>query len=546
MSTLVRSTRAHKIRPKHRPEVLSGRLVADSVRLAECSIVTIDTIITAMLEELCRIEGADQAGWFLVREDRYSVARYTSAPPGGVIEAIGNLDQNQLPWCRAHLRKGRAVIIRDLSEIPFRAKLDRTRLESLGIRSLALVPVENRKPRSGVFAILSTKQTCDWSEALQGNCALMGGMLISAHGRKMAGMQRETSDAYFREIFHNASVGMAIEDTSGRMLFVNDALCRMLGYSEPEMMRLTCRDFSHPGDYERELEMFQKVLSGVEQSYEIEKRFFHRDGSVVWAKVYITLLREYPNGSRVVLGIVENITAQKEAQEKLVTSQKEVESLASRLILSQEEERSRIARELHDDIGQRLSMATSEVHVLEEFLRRNGRSQLKPIEKLAKELDALTSDIHGLSHRLHSSQLQHLGLTAALRDLCRQMGRLGLEVEFEEDDDGDLIPTDVTLCLYRIAQEALTNTLNHSGQTCAELSLWRTEAGYSLSIRDEGKGFEVKSDREGLGLISMRERLRPFGGQFSVISSPGHGTQILVTVPRKDRLKKRPARETAA
>ena len=546
MTVLLRRPRPHSFRRKHPPEVLSSSILANSLRLAECSPSSIDTLIAAILEELCRSEGADQAAWFVGRENPSAMASYRSARAGDLIEKLGKLSRREFPWCTSRLRRGRAVIIRDLNELPNPAALDRAHLKSLGVHSLALVPVENGDMRGGIFAILSTTQTCHWSETLPRNCAIMGSMLMSAHTRKLTGVQRETADAYFREIFHNASVGMAIEETSGRMLFVNESLCRMIGYSEREMMRMTCRDFSHPADYEREGALFKELLDGKRQSYEIEKRFFHRTGSLVWGKVNVTLLREYPNGSRVVLGIVEDITLQKDMLEKLVISQKEVESLASRLILSQEEERRRVARELHDDIGQRLSMATSEAHALEKRLSKNRRNQWKSIDSLAKQLDTLVSDIHGLSHRLHSSQLQHLGIIAALRDLCRQMGRFGLEVELQGDDGLEPIPKDITLCLYRIAQEALTNSLNHSGETRAFLTLSKTADTYSMSVQDTGRGFEIEAVPQGLGLISMRERLKPLHGQLSITSVPGKGTRIVVTIPRKERQEKRgSSKETA-
>jgi PAS domain S-box-containing protein len=538
MTILLRRPRGRNIRRTHPSEILNSSILVNSLRLAECSIATIDTLITSILDELCQSEGADQAAWFLGRDSR-SRASYRSGRAGDLIERLGKLNERDLPWCRSHLNRGRAVMIKDLSELPMQASLDRTHLKSLGVHSLALIPVENGKLRGGVFALLSTKQSCHWSETLLGKCAIMGSMLMSAHARKMTGMQQETSDIYFREIFHNAAVGMAIEETSGRMLFVNDSLCRMFGHSEREMMRMSCRDFSHPEDYEREGVLFKDLLAGDRKSYEIEKRFFHRDGSIVWGKVHVTLLREYPNGSRVVLGIVEDITAQKDMLEKLVISQREVESLASRLILSQEEERRRVARELHDDIGQRLSMATSEVHALEKKLGKNGNNNWKLIESLAKDLDILVSDIHGLSHRLHSSQLQHLGITAALRDLCRQMGRSGLDVDLQGDDGLEPIPKDITLCLYRIAQEALTNTLNHSGEARASVILSKTADTYSMSIQDSGRGFEIQAEPRGLGLISMRERLKPLHGSLSLSSSPGKGTRIVVTIPRKDRGEKR-------
>lgn len=542
MTMLLR--RSHHPRGTQQLEILNRGILASSLRVLDGSNTAIDTIIVSALRELSRIEGADQASFF-GQSGRYGTAKYSTASSDEVIRSIGKLSPRELPWCRSSLRKGRAVILRDLNELPPVAHSDREYLERLGVQSIALVPINEGNVHRGTFALVSVRRTCDWSESLLMHCALVGSMLMGAHAATARSIKRAPQDSYFREIFDSAAVGMAIEQTSGRMLFVNDALCRMFGYSEPEMLGMTCRDFSHPDDYEREYALFKKLLDGKRRSYEIEKRFFHRDGSIVWGRVNVTLLRDYPNGLHVVLGIVEDITTQKDTLEKLVTSQKEVESLASRLILSQEDERRRIARELHDDIGQRLSIATSQAHVLGKPKHKNDRSRVRSIASLAKDLDALVSDIHGLSHRLHSSQLQHLGIAAALRDLCRQMRRSGLDVDLTIDEELEPVRKDITLCLYRIAQEALINTLNHSGETRATITVSKGADGYSMSVKDMGKGFRVDSQAQGLGLISMRERLKPLNGQFTVRSSPGHGTQIVVTIPRKDEKKRGGPQEAA-
>ncbi len=266
----------------------------------------------------------------------------------------------------------------------------------------------------------------------------------------------------------------------------------------------------------------------------LEKRFLHRNGATVWGKLNVTLLREYSNNSHVVLGVVEDITSQKEALEKLTISEKEIQSLASRLILSQEEERQRIARELHDDIGQRLSLVTSEIHVLRQQLSGNSRVQLASIEDLSTMLDSLVSDVQGLSHRLHSSKLQHLGIASALRDLCAQITRSGLRVEVGLDEEFEPVPRDVALCLYRVAQEALANALKHSGASHADVTLLKTAKEYCMDINDSGKGFDVNAPLDGLGLISMRERLTSLQGHFSLRSLPGQGTRITVRIPRED------------
>jgi signal transduction histidine kinase len=126
------------------------------------------------------------------------------------------------------------------------------------------------------------------------------------------------------------------------------------------------------------------------------------------------------------------------------------------------------------------------------------------------------------------------------------MGRSGLDVDLQGDDELEPIPKDITLCLYRIAQEALTNTLNHSGEARASVTLSKTAEAYSMSVQDAGRGFEIDASPRGLGLISMKERLKPLHGSLSLTSSPGKGTRIVVTIPIKDRPQKRgPSREAA-
>jgi PAS domain S-box-containing protein len=523
----------HQRHGRDRTGAPSSSLYASSLRLAKCSVVDMDATITSTLKELCRAEGAEQAAWFLAREDSPCVVRYMPKTTGDVLDKVRNLNRHELPWCRAQLLEGKAVLISGLAELPSQAMIDRKYLESLGLRSLALVPVENGELSSGVFAILSSRRVCLWSASLVQTCAFVGSMFLSAYKRKLTYLKTENSGgSHFREVFNNVPAGIALESTSGHMLFVNEALCRMMGFTELEMMRMTCKNFSHPADYEREMPLFSQLLSGERNSYQIEKRFLHRSGTTIWGNVSVTLLQEHSDGI-VVLGIVEDITAHKDVLDKLIVSQKEAESLASRLILSQEDERRRVARELHDDIGQRLSMVTSQIHAFEAGLGKNGRTQLMSIAGLGKTLDALVSDIHDLSHRLHCTKLQHLGLAPALRGFCGEIARAGLQVEMVLDDNLEPVPKDIALCLYRVAQEALTNALKHSGASSAVLTLLKKRDGYSMAVKDAGKGFDPETFPQGLGIVSMRERVRSVHGRLSLTSYLDRGTQIIVEIPGK-------------
>jgi PAS domain S-box-containing protein len=507
--------------------LLDRIVLSSSACLEKCPAHAIDNLIISTLKELCRAEGADQAGWFLLHKTSGGIERVDSISTAEIFDERSSFDVDKLPWCESSLLRGDSVVLTSLAELPEYAEIDRIYLDSFGVRSLALLPVVCGEASLGVLALASLKQSGGWSSNLAQQCAVLGSAFLSARSRKLTYL---TSDSSFREAFRSASVGMALEAISGGLLYVNEALCTMLGYSEAEMVRMSCVDLSHPGDLAREAVLFAELFKGERQSYEIEKRFLNRSGITIWGKVSVTLLKKAADQAPLVLGIVEDITAQKIAVERLVASQFEVQALASRVMLSQEDERRNIARELHDDIGQRLSLVTSEIHALH---KQGAGVQMPPrsLKHLSEELDALVTDLHNLSHRLHSSKLQHLGLEFALRDVCRRFERAGLSVNFKYDEALEAPTEDVALCLIRIAEEALSNVLKHSGAGEAELSLSQQVGRYLLAIRDTGEGFNTHVRSNGFGLINIRERVRSFHGRLLIRSRRGEGTEVTVWLP---------------
>jgi len=210
--------------------------------------------------------------------------------------------------------------------------------------------------------------------------------------------------------------------------------------------------------------------------------------------------------------------------------------MSGRLITAQEEERSRIARELHDDLSQRMALVQIG---LEEFKQRipdlSCQSE-QSLDNLGEILSDVSSDLHVLSRQLHPSLLEGLGLVASLKRICREFrAQYKLEVQFMHKDIPTEIPGDVALCLFRIAQEGLRNVAKHSGASKAELEILGNTEQIYLYISDSGHGFNIEAAREaaGLGLISMRERLRLVGGQLSIESELTRGTRICARVPKK-------------
>jgi len=207
--------------------------------------------------------------------------------------------------------------------------------------------------------------------------------------------------------------------------------------------------------------------------------------------------------------------------------------LGSRLIAAQEEERKRIARELHDDLNQRLAVLSIELEQLGQHFGQYAGLR-KRLHKLRLQAQEISSDLHRLSYKLHPSKLDHLGLAAAVKSLCDELSVSGkLRVHFHQSGVPNDLPKDATLCLFRIAQETLRNCVKHSGAESVQVMLTKTGHVIRLSISDNGCGFDTKSDLmdKGLGFISMHERLRLVDGEIKISSQPLRGTRIDVVVP---------------
>ncbi|MBM3810964.1 MAG: sensor histidine kinase [Acidimicrobiia bacterium] len=221
--------------------------------------------------------------------------------------------------------------------------------------------------------------------------------------------------------------------------------------------------------------------------------------------------------------------------ERTTVSKEELEKLAGRLITAQEEERSRLARDLHDDLTQRLAAVAIEAGRLQ---RMEQTPELQSgLERIKEQMAALSRDIHGLSRRLHPSTLEDLGLVSAVESECRGFfDRGGPPVELQQEGNCDGLPPEIALGIYRIVQESLRNIYRHSAAAEVSITIRRKKTKVLLEIRDNGRGFDRAAPgwRAGLGLASMEERARLLGGRLSVESQPGQGTRVDATLPVRE------------
>jgi PAS domain S-box-containing protein len=340
--------------------------------------------------------------------------------------------------------------------------------------------------------------------------------------------RKQAEERYIRAT-EAGRVGVWDWDLKTDDIFVDPWLKNLLGYEDHEIQN-TIDDWGsnvHPDDADLVMAEATKHLDGITDRYEVEHRMVHKDGSIVWFLARGTALRDDRGHPYRMTGTDTDITEYKKTREALL-------ELGGRLVNLQEEERSRIARELHDDVCNRIALLATELQFAAESFPDSGPELSEKVGEVFSRLKELSADIHELSHRLHPRSLEGLALAEALGKLCSKLGqRRRIKLVFEEKDMPDSVPDDAALCLYRVAQESLRNVVKHSRTESAKVELRGGPGEVRLTVTDSGVGYDPDQVREqnGLGVISMRERLRALGGRLSIQSAPGEGTRVEAVVP---------------
>jgi len=285
----------------------------------------------------------------------------------------------------------------------------------------------------------------------------------------------------------------------------------------------------HPEDREG-LVAAVAALTPEKPHLQVSYRVVRPDGSVIW--VERSSRGHFDEQGKIlrIVGMVRDITERKGSEEALL-------SMSRRLIEAQEQERTRIARELHDDIGQRVALLAVNLAQLQQSPLKLFAVRDR-IGELQKETSELATDIQTLSHQLHAAKLEHLGIAPVMRGFCQEFGKqTKVRIDFQSQDLPSPVPPEVSLCLFRVLQESLHNSAKHSGAQHVEVGLWGTPDEIHLVVSDSGSGFDSEGAKHsrGLGLISMEERLRVLKGTFSIESQAERGTKIHARVPLGSR-----------
>jgi two-component system NarL family sensor kinase len=341
---------------------------------------------------------------------------------------------------------------------------------------------------------------------------------------KRAEQQLLERNMYLDALIANSPLGIVTKDEQNRVVFCNPAFERMFHYSQNELQGKEIDDIIASHDLEEANRMTFSVRGGGVVHAATQRR--RKDGTLI--DVELHAIHVFSGDTFVgAFAIYQDITERRRSEEKL-------QALRNRLTRTQEDERSRIARDLHDDIGQRLALLTIDLEQMKLASQQAGSSLAKELEALVRTSGEITSDVHNVSRRLHPSQVELLGLAPALNNFCREFAnRNSMRIQFASACPTCKLPEDASLCLFRVAQEAIRNVHKHSGCREALVELDEISGSLRLRISDRGSGFDPISVEasQGLGLLSMEERLRSMGGELFVHSRPGGGTCIEATIP---------------
>jgi PAS domain S-box-containing protein len=277
----------------------------------------------------------------------------------------------------------------------------------------------------------------------------------------------------------------------------------------------------HPQDREGVAKAVKNAMN-QRQPYAAEFRVLWQDGTVRWVAAKGTFYYARNGDPERMLGMAVDITERKLAEEAL-------SSMSRKVIEAEERERRRIARDLHEDIGQRLALLAIEIEQLKTDPPSQTNEMLNRMEAVWKQTLEVLTDVKASAHELHSPRLEYLGIAAVMRSFCEEFGRRRkVEIDFRSYDLPSLVSPDISLCLFRVLQEALHNGVKHSGVGRFEVQLWGESEKVNLKVSDGGTGFELETATkgQGLGLLRMEERVKLLKGTFAIESHPKLGTSI--------------------
>lgn len=357
--------------------------------------------------------------------------------------------------------------------------------------------------------------------------------------RKQAEEALRESEKRYKQLFSHAPAGICEMDfREQRFIAVNNIMCQFMGYSEAEFLNMGPLDIMPEDAKALFVKRIKKLIAGENVPEAVEYRITTKDGAEIWVALRISPVVE--NGEvKKVTAVVHNITERRRAEQKLRQSEERLRALSKELMEAQEKERTRLSKELHDELGQSLAILKHRVRSIGKNLGVYQPQMSRDSDATVQLVDEIIEKVRQISRDLNPAILEDMGLCPALRSLAGNfMQEYEIPVNLHLDEIGDFFSKETARKLYRIVQEALTNIAKHADARHVSLRIRKGPEYVNFLIEDDGKGFdpsEARSREEnhrGLGLPLMEERADSIGGTLEITSQEGDGgTKILLTVP---------------
>ena len=488
----------------------------------------VEQLIDDALREVCQFLDLDLATlwqWSPGNPDDLTMT-HLYRPLGGPPAPDSMNGREYFPWVLAELQAGRTVKFTSPDELPPEAAQDRAVYEHFGVRSTLSLPLcAGGAPIQGCVGFNTTRREHVWPEDTVQRLRLVAEVFANALARKRADQALRDSEARLSLAADAAGVGLWTLDNDTGVYWATDKARAIFGYPPGSVVS---HELFESSVYPEDLPLVRDAIARSARTGDalaVEYRIQRPDGEFRWVSSRGRSEFKATGEPHRLMGVSIDVTERKLNDEAL-------HQLSQRLIRAHEDERALIARELHDDVTQQLAVLAIEAGRAAVDLPEGPKATL--LTSVREGLARLSEDVHALAYHLHPSILEELGLPEALRAECdRRRRQSSFEILTDLDPDAAGLEREAALCLFRVAQEALTNIARHAAAQVVTVTLHQMEDGVRLAVRDDGGGFAPRDSRSHrrLGLASMRERVRLVHGTLDVESAPGAGTSVIAWVP---------------
>ncbi len=344
-------------------------------------------------------------------------------------------------------------------------------------------------------------------------------------------------EARFRTIFESSSIGIALVDEEGRIVESNPALQSLLGYSQEELRDRVFTEFAEPDESLRCQDLFKELLAGNRESYQLEKPYRRKDGTLAWGQLSVSPFRGQGSEGQFAIGMLGDISEQKKAETEVRNYQEKLRSVALELSLTEERERRRLATDLHDYVGQILALAQIKLGALRQSA--SSTSLTGPMDEIRQLIEQTIRYTRSLSFELSPPILYDLGFEAAVEWLAELVQEQhGVHLKVEADRSPKPLDDELRVLLFQVVRELLVNVVKRAKANNVAVFIGRNGTSMQVKIENDGVMGELTAESalpspNELGLFSIRERLKYLGGRLEVESEPGQGSRVTLVVPLK-------------